>query len=59
MEFVTGNVIVPDRVRLSISTISEGELMKAEAIALLEYDGFCIYENRLRDQGAGGQRFQG
>lgn len=36
MEFVRGSVIVPDRVRLSITTISAGLLTKTEAIALLE-----------------------
>ena len=33
---MTGSVIVPDLVRLSITTISAGLLTKTEAIALLE-----------------------
>lgn len=61
IEFVTGSVTVPDRVRLSISTISAGELMKAEAIALFECDGFWIYEIDLGFgvHGDGGNRLKG
>lgn len=57
MEFVKGSVIVPDLVRASMMTISEGELTNTEAIAspLFVCGGFW----GGTDYGDGGQSLKG